>query len=45
MFDKDGKVRFFEKSVLLADVSLDIILAIFFLTMSNANIDLKAWDL
>ena len=45
VLDKDGKERFFEESFLLADVKLDIVLEIFFLTISNVNIDFQAWDL
>ncbi len=45
ILDKDGKERFFEKSFLLADVKPDVMLGIFFLTMSNANIDFQAQDL
>ena len=43
--DKDGKKRFFEESFLLADVKPDIVLEIFFMTMSNVDIDFQAWDL
>ncbi len=45
MSDKDGKERFFEENFLLADVKLDIVLGIPFLTMSNADIDFQARDL
>ncbi len=37
--DKDDRERFFEKSFSLADVKLDIVLGILFLTISNADID------
>ncbi len=37
--DKDGRERFFEESFLLADVMLDIVLGMPFLTMSNADVD------
>ncbi len=43
--DKDGRERFFEKSFLLADVRLDIVLEMPFLTMGNADIDFQAQDL
>ena len=43
--DKDGKEKFFEKSFLLADVNLDIVLKMPFLIMSNAEVDFQAWDL
>ncbi len=45
MLDKDGKEKFFEKSFLLADVKPDVVLVMFFLTMSNADIDFQARDL
>ena len=43
--DKDGKERIFEESFLLADVKLDIVLRMSFLTMSNADINFQARDL
>lgn len=43
--DKDNKKRFFEKSVLLADVKLDIFLGMSLLTMSNTNVNFQARDL
>ena len=39
VLDKDGRERFFEESFLLADVNLDVVLRMPFLTMSNADID------
>ncbi len=45
ILDKDGKVRFFEESFLLADIKLHIIFWMSFLTMSNANINFQAWNL
>ena len=45
MSDKDNKEKVFEKSFLLADLKPDIVLEMLFLTMSNVNIDFKAWDL
>ncbi len=44
VLDKDGKERFFEESFLLADVKSDVVLGILFLTMSNANVDFRAWN-
>ena len=35
-------MRFFEENFLLANVKLDIILKMFFLTMNNVNVDFKA---
>ena len=43
--DKDGKERLFEESFLLADVNLDIVLGMLFLTMSNADVNFQARDL
>ncbi len=45
VLDKDGKERFIEESVLLADIRPDIVLGIPFLTISNADIDFQAQDL
>ncbi len=45
MLDKDGRKRLFEKSFLLVDVKLDIVLGMPFLTMNNADIDFQARDL
>ncbi len=45
VLDKDDRQRFFEESFLLANVKLDIVLGMLFLTMSNANIEFQAWDL
>ena len=41
MLNKDKNERFFEKSFLLADANLDIILRMPFLTISNAGIDFQ----
>lgn len=45
VLDKDGKMRFFGKSFLLAKIKLDVMFKIFFLTISNANIHFKAQNL
>ena len=42
MFDKDSRKKFFEKSFLLADINLDVILKILFLTISNDDINFQA---
>ncbi len=39
ILDKDGRERFFEKSFLLADVKVDRVLGMPFLTMSNVDVD------
>ena len=45
MSDKDERKRFFKESFLLADVKLDVVFKMLFLTMSNADVDFQAWDL
>ena len=45
MLDKDNKERFFKQSFLLADVKLDTIFKMPFLTMSNADVDFQARNL
>ena len=40
--DKDSREKFFEKSFLLANVKPDIVLGLFFLAISNADIDFQA---
>ncbi len=42
ILDKDDKERFFKESFLLANIKLDIILEIYFLTMSNIDVDFQA---
>ena len=36
--DKTGKIRFFEETFLLADTSMEVVLGMLFLALSNANI-------
>lgn len=43
--DKDGRIMFFEKSFLLANVKLDIVFGMLFVIMSNVDISFKAWNL
>lgn len=45
IFDKDRKKRVFEENFLLADVQLNIVLGMLFLTISKADIDFQAQDL
>ncbi len=45
VLDKDRKERFIKKSFLWADVRLDIVLRISFLTMNNADVNFPARDL
>ena len=42
ILDKDNKERFLEKSFLLANVKLNIVFEMLFLTISNINIDFQA---
>ena len=37
--DKDDREIFFKESVLLADVKLDVVLKMLFLTISNADVN------
>ena len=43
--DKLGKARFFQKTFLVADTRMDIVLGMPFLTLSNANIRFAEGDL
>lgn len=43
--NKNDRKRFFEKSFLLANIKLDVVYGMLFLTISNANNDFQAWDL
>ncbi len=45
ILDKDNRVTFFQKSFLLANIKLDIIFEMFFLTMSNVNVNFNAQGL
>ena len=45
MIDKGNWVRFFEKIFLVANISLEIVLKMPFLTLSDANIDFVHWEL
>ena len=45
MSDKDNKKRCFKKNFLLANIKLNVIFKIFFLTISYAKIDFQAQDL
>ncbi len=40
--NKNDRERFFEKSFLLADVKLDVVFKILFLTINNVDIDFQA---
>ena len=43
--NKNDRERFFQKSFLLANVNLDIVLGMFFLTMNNINVNFLAQNL
>ena len=43
--DKTNQVRFFEKTFLMANVSLEVILGISFLTLSDADVDFSGREL
>ena len=43
--NKDNRKRFFEKSFLLTNIKSNVVFKMFFLTMSNVNIDFQARDL
>ena len=45
ILNKDNKVRFFEKSFLLANIKPNVVFGILFLTISNININFKTWNL
>ena len=45
VMDKTNQVRFFEKIFLVANVSPKVVLRIFFLNFSSADIDFAGWEL
>lgn len=45
VYDRVKKVCFFEKTFLLADISIDVALEMPFLTLSNANVRFTNWEL
>ena len=45
MLDKDDRKRFFEESFLLANIKLEIVFKMSFLTMSNADVNFQAQNL
>ena len=42
--DKANWVRFFEKTFLVANVSLKVVFEMSFLTLSGANVDFLDWE-
>ena len=45
VMDKANQIRFFEENFLVANVSLEVVLRIFFLTLSCANVDFSGQEL
>ena len=45
VLDKLGKVQFFQKTFLLADINVDVVLWIPFFTYSNTDIQFNKWEL
>ena len=45
ILDKDNREKFFEKSFLLANIKLNVVLEILFLIISNIDIHFQAQDL
>ena len=45
MIDKANRVRFFEETFLIANISPEIVHEILFFNLSNANIDFLDWKL
>ena len=45
ILDKDDKKRSFKENFLLTNINLDVVLGIFLLTMSNADIDFQVRNL
>ena len=43
--DKANRVRFFEKTFLVANVSPEVVLGIFFLILSGTDVDFSGWEL
>lgn len=43
--DKDKKFRFFTKSFLFFDISINVVFEMFFLILSNIEINFNNWDL
>ena len=43
--DKDNRVRFFEETFLVATISLEVVLEMSFLTLSDADVNFSSWEL
>ena len=43
--DKINKVKFFEEIFLMANICPEVIFKMFFLTLSNADVDFLDWEL
>ena len=45
VMDKANQVKFFKETFLVANVSPEIVLVMFFLTLSGADVDFSGWEL
>ena len=45
VMDKTNRVKFFEKTFLVANISPKVVLGIFFLTLSGADVEFLGWEL
>ena len=45
MTAETNRVRFFEETFLVANISLEVVLGILFLTLSGADVDFLGWEL
>ena len=43
--DKINQIRFLEKTFLLANISLEVVVGMLFLILSNTNVDFLDWEL
>ena len=45
LVDKANRVRFFEKTFLVANINSEVVLGMLFLTLSGADVDFSGWEL
>ena len=43
--DKVNRIRFFEKTFLVANISLELVFEMFFLTLNDVDVDFLGWEL
>ena len=43
--NKANQVRFFEETFLVANISLEVVLGMLFLTLSGADVNFLVWEL